>query len=156
MPSREDSNLLLAASCTGNNSISSYIGHLGLNCNFNFFSHPEIRSSLILNEFYLRQFLFVSFCFKDVVFKLWYKYLQVTGSAFTGSPDGTLPSKSSVFYWRDAELLGKNKRKRRQKKADADDEEDDLELCSHFSDEEFYEGKRGYTSAATFPKNRDT
>lgn len=46
---------------------------------------------------------------------------------------------SSVFYYRDAELLGKNKRKRRQKKTD-DEDEDELELCSHFSDEEFYEG----------------
>ena len=87
------------------------------------------------------------------MFKLWYKYLRVTGSAFTGTPDGTLSSKSSVFYPRDAELLGKNKRKRRQKKADDDDDEDELELCSHFSDEEFYEGKRS-TSTATFPKNR--
>ena len=74
------------------------------------------------------------------MFKLWYKYLQVTGNAFTGNRDGSLPQKSSVFYCRDAELVGKNKRKLRElKKTDVDDE-DELELCSHYSDEEFYEG----------------
>jgi len=79
---------------------------------------------------------------KDVVFKLWYKYLQVTGTAFTGSREGTLPTKGSIFYCRDAELLGVNKRKKsgKKNKVDDDDENDDeLELCSHFSDEEFYE-----------------
>lgn len=41
-------------------------------------------------------------------------------------------------------MLGKNKRKRRQQKNDVggndDVDDDELELCSHFSDEEFYEG----------------
>ena len=81
---------------------------------------------------------------QDVVFKLWYKYLQVTGNAFTGSLEGTVPTKASTFYYRHADLLGVNKRKQsgRKKKADpfADDDDDELELCSHFSDEEFYEG----------------
>ena len=86
---------------------------------------------------------FKTICLQDVVFKLWYKYLQVTGTAFTGSLEGTVPTKASIFYCRDAELLGVNKRKRsgRKIKVDDDDESDDeLELCSHFSDEEFYEG----------------
>jgi len=67
----------------------------------------------------------------------------VTGTAFTGSREGTLPTKGSIFYCRDAELLGVNKRKKsgKKNKVDDDDENDDeLELCSHFSDEEFYEG----------------
>ena len=54
-----------------------------------------------------------------------------------------MPSKGSIFYCRHAELLDVNKRKRsgRKSKLDDDDENDDeLELCSHFSDEEFYEG----------------
>lgn len=41
-------------------------------------------------------------------------------------------------------MLGKNKRKRGQQKSDVgendDAGDDELELCSHFSDEEFYEG----------------
>ena len=82
--------------------------------------------------------------FQDVVFKLWYKYLQITGNAFTGSPEGQIPTKAAVFYFRDSELLGKNTRKRGQHvtKGDENDDgsDDELELCSHFSDEEFYEG----------------
>lgn len=73
---------------------------------------------------------------KDVVFKLWHKYLQITGSAFTSNPDGTLPSKSSIFYYRDAELLGLNKRNKRQKKTIEDDDSDKIELCSYLSDEQ--------------------
>ena len=68
----------------------------------------------------------------------------MTGNAFTGSLEGTVPTKASTFYYRHADLLGVNKRKQsgRKKKADpfADDDDDELELCSHFSDEEFYEG----------------
>lgn len=40
-------------------------------------------------------------------------------------------------------MLGKNKRKRGQQKNDGENDnvdDDELELCSHFSDEEFYEG----------------
>lgn len=85
------------------------------------------------------------------MFKLWYKYLQVTGSAFTGTCDDTVPSKSSSFYLRDAELLGQNKRKKRQKKTKDDDE---LELCSHFSEEEFYEGNV-IIFVAAYPKTID-
>lgn len=81
-------------------------------------------------------------CLQDVVFKLWYKYLQVTGNAFTGSLEGTVPTKGSIFYYRHAVLLDVNKRKQSGRKNKVDDEEndDELELCSHFSDEEFYEG----------------
>ncbi|KAJ7385586.1 TATA box-binding protein-associated factor RNA polymerase I subunit B [Desmophyllum pertusum] len=50
---------------------------------------------------------------KDVVFKLWYKYLQQTGNAFTGSTTGTVPNKGSIFYTRHADLLDVNKRKKR-------------------------------------------
>lgn len=80
---------------------------------------------------------------KDVVFKLWYKYLQITGNAFTGSSGEKVPAKTFHFYYRDAELLGKNKTKRAQQKSDEDDDDyqDELELCSHFSEEEFYEGR---------------
>ena len=88
-------------------------------------------------------------CLQDVVFKLWYKYLQVTGNAFTGSHDNTVPTKGSIFYYRHADLLGVNKRKQsgRRKRVDPssddhDGDNDDLELCSHFSDEEFYEGTK--------------
>ena len=85
------------------------------------------------------------------MFKLWYKYLQMTGSAFTGNCDGMMPSKSSRFYVRDAELLGQNKKKKRQKKTNDDDE---LELCSHFSEEEFYEGNL-IIFVAAYPKTGD-
>ena len=67
----------------------------------------------------------------------------MTGTAFTGSLEGTVPTKASIFYHRDAELLDINKRKKsgRKVRVDDDDEDDDeLELCSHFSDEEFNEG----------------
>ena len=61
-----------------------------------------------------------------------------------GSPGGQISTKAAVFYCRDAELLGKKKRKRGQQKNDVgendDVDDDELELCSHFSDEEFYEG----------------
>ncbi|XP_058958293.2 TATA box-binding protein-associated factor RNA polymerase I subunit B isoform X1 [Pocillopora verrucosa] len=82
---------------------------------------------------------------KDVVFKLWYKYLQVTEIAFTGSPQGTVPTKGSIFYQRDANLLNRNQRNKSGRKRKLDpscesDDDDELELCSHFSDEEFYEG----------------
>lgn len=80
---------------------------------------------------------------KDVVFKLWYKYLQVTQSAFTGSPEGAVPTKGSIFYPRDANLLNTNKRRKSGQKRKLDpceSDDDELELCSHFSDEEFYEG----------------
>ena len=54
-----------------------------------------------------------------------------------------MPAKTFHFYYRDAELLGKNKTKRAQQKRDQDDDDyqDELELCSHFSEEEFYEGR---------------
>ena len=87
----------------------------------------------------------VFFLSKDVVFKLWYKYLQVTEIAFTGSPQGTVPTKGSIFYQRDANLLNRNQRNKSGRKRKLDpscesDDDDELELCSHFSDEEFYEG----------------
>ena len=67
----------------------------------------------------------------------------MTGAAFTGSLEGTLPTKGSIFYCRDAELLDVNKRKKSGKKVKVDDDDeidDELELCSHLGDEEFYEG----------------
>ena len=69
----------------------------------------------------------------------------MTGNAFTGSHEGTVPTKSSILYCRHDDVLNRNKRQqgRRKKKVNpsADDEDDDeLQLCSHFSDEEFYEG----------------
>ena len=74
----------------------------------------------------------------------------MTGAAFTGSLEGTVPTKASIFYCRDAELLDVNKRKKSGRKIRVDDDDDDdddddenddeLELCSHFSDEEFNEG----------------
>ena len=69
------------------------------------------------------------FCHQDVVFKLWYKYLQVTGTAFTGSLEGTVPTKAFIFYHRDAELLDVNKRKKsgRKVRVDDDDENEDEE-----------------------------
>lgn len=54
-----------------------------------------------------------------------------------------MPTKGSIFYCRHAKLLDMNKRKHggRKNKVDSDEENDDeLELCSHFSDEEFSEG----------------
>ncbi|XP_067036516.1 uncharacterized protein [Acropora muricata] len=77
---------------------------------------------------------------KDVVFKLWYKYLQVTGCAFTGKCVGTSQFKSTIFYCRDAELLGVDKRKKRQKETIEEDDSEDLELSSHVSDGECHEG----------------
>lgn len=74
------------------------------------------------------------------MFKLWYKYLQVTGCAFTGKCVDPLQFKSSVFYCRDAELLGVNKRKKRQKETIEEDNSEDLELSSHFSDGECRKG----------------
>ena len=76
----------------------------------------------------------------------------MTGTAFTGSREGTVPTKASIFYSRDAELLDVNKRKKSGRKTRLDDDDDDdddddedenddeLELCSHFSEEEFNEG----------------
>ena len=71
----------------------------------------------------------------------------MTGTAFTGSLEGTVPTKASIFYSRDAELLDVNKRKKSGRKTRLDDDDDDedenddeLELCSHFSEEEFNEG----------------
>ena len=88
--------------------------------------------------------LFHMYCLKDVVFKLWYKYLQVTGCAFTGKCVGTSQFKSTIFYCRDAELLGVNKRKKRQKETIEEDDSEDLELSSHVSDGECHEGNNNY------------
>ena len=53
-------------------------------------------------------------------------------------------------------MLGKNKRKRGPQKNDVgendDVDDDELELCSHFSDEEFYEGM--FWSKLYFSENR--
>ena len=53
--------------------------------------------------------------------------------------------KGSIFYQRDANLLNRNQRNKSGRKRKLDpscesDDDDELELCSHFSDEEFYEG----------------
>ena len=53
----------------------------------------------------------------------------MTGTAFTGSLEGTVPTKASIFYHRDAELLDVNKRKKsgRKFRVDDDDENEDEE-----------------------------
>ena len=75
------------------------------------------------------------------MFQLWYKYLQLTGIAFTGCPNGVIPKQSSLLFIEDAKLLGTKNFKRTSYSKKKDDNVDDvLELCSHFSGEEFHEG----------------
>ena len=81
----------------------------------------------------------VSYLFQDVVHQIWFKYLQHFGLAFQNAPEGSAVSMNTPFGNRDICVFG-SKRSVRRKPQSKETDPDELELCSQFSKEEFYEG----------------